>query len=657
MSVTNSSPGLYKYQHLPSFAQFILDGHLYQYSVQQLAYARQYDVPLLKFLSHYSDEELIEITITGITEILNYLAANNAAEFISISTERWLSNQLEIVGKYDITAEDLTLVPHVRGKSFKHYAFKFYNDPTQIEALLAEIDDFLMATTTTSANTYITIIKDQLHEQEEFRVKLSNALPGFIYVYDVHQEKQTFSNDKLGDLLGYSNEEVASISDNFYRSVIHPVDWEKAFTCRQSHSFVDGSICSFECRMRDTNGNYKWIRFYETSLRTETNGDIREIIGVAFDVTVEKETSEALATREDQLLEAQSIAQIGSFEWFIDGNKSTTNSPEIYKVFEMNELEKFEEFMQHVHRDDYKMVEDAINLSFQTGNYDCIFRYLRNCKEKVIWSRGLVTIEDGKPVKMIGTVQDITTIKRIEEELKQKTLELEKSNESLQKFAAITSHDLKEPLRKIGIFASKILKAEKDKLTEASHTSLQKIFQSIAHMQQMMEDILQFSFIDIHQEKTPTDLENVLSEVKEILSESIADKNAEITSDGLPIANVIAPQVSQLFQNLIANALKFSKPDEPPRITITHSFIVDKPAASTTRQFLEISIADNGIGFDDSDSEKIFGLFFRLHNKNQYEGSGLGLSICKKIVENHSGTITAKSTIGEGSKFIIQLPL
>jgi light-regulated signal transduction histidine kinase (bacteriophytochrome) len=253
-------------------------------------------------------------------------------------------------------------------------------------------------------------------------------------------------------------------------------------------------------------------------------------------------------------------------------------------------------------------------------------------------------------------VQDITTIKRIEEELRQKTIELEKSNESLQQFAAIASHDLKEPLRKISIFASNVLNAEKDKLTEVSYTSLSKIFESTRRMQRMIDDILQFSFMDANQQKRPTDLEEVLAEVKELLSEAISNKKAAIVSDGLPLAYVIAPEIRQLFQNLIANALKFSKEDEQPKITITHTIFVDKPAASAVNKRLEICITDNGIGFDDSDSEKIFGLFYRLHNKSKFEGSGLGLSICKKIVEKHSGTITAKSKIGKGSTFIIQLP-
>jgi signal transduction histidine kinase len=175
-------------------------------------------------------------------------------------------------------------------------------------------------------------------------------------------------------------------------------------------------------------------------------------------------------------------------------------------------------------------------------------------------------------------------------------------------------------------------------------------------MQRMIDDILQFSLIDGNQQKQETNLEELLSEVKELLSETILTKKAEILTDGLPGALVIAPQIRQLFQNLIANALKFSKVSDVPKITITHRFLTDTPTASTVTRKLEICIADNGIGFDDRDNEKIFGLFYRLHNKAQYEGTGLGLSICKKIVDKHSGTIRAESKVGEGSKFIVQLP-
>ncbi|WP_018611655.1 PAS domain-containing sensor histidine kinase [Segetibacter koreensis] len=652
----NPISGLYKYQHLPLLAKFILDSHIYDFAVEQLHYARQYNAPLLKFLNHLPDEHLLELSSTSLKELFTCLINNKGGDYIASATKKWLTNQLEMVGKHDISAEDITLVFHIRGKSLINYAFKFYDHEIQIQELLAEINDFLLASTTKSLDTYIDILKEQIHEEEEFRSKLSDALPGFIYCYDVKYKVQTFTNDKLKDILGFTSVEMKSRSDNFYQPITHPEDWEKTFDCRQKYSEGDGEICAFECRVKDTYGIYKWLRYYETILRMDPNDGVREIIGVAFDISVEKEIAEALAMRKEELLEAQSIAHIGSFEWHISGQNSTTNTPEIYKIFEMEKMEKFEEFVNHVHHDDIEKVQDAINLSFKTGHYDCVYRYWRNGKKKIIWSKGVVTIDEGKPVKMVGTVQDVTTIKRIEEELKQKTIELEKSNESLQQFAAVASHDLKEPLRKISVYGSKVLAAEKDKLTELSQTALSKIFDSTGRMQRMIDDILQFSFLDGNQLKQQTNLEELLSEVKELLSETILNKKAEIVTDGLPDALVIAPQIRQLFQNLIANALKFSKVDDVPRITITHTYYIDSPAASVVTTRLEICIADNGIGFDDRDSEKIFGLFYRLHNKAQFEGTGLGLSICKKIVDQHSGTIEAKSKIGEGSKFIIQLP-
>ncbi|MHA4846689.1 PAS domain-containing sensor histidine kinase [Flavitalea antarctica] len=654
--MSNHYPGVYKYKHLPILAHFILDEHIQTFAVEQLQLARQYNIPLLNFLRHLSDEAIIDIALTSLREILWYLVNNNAEEQISVSTERWLTNQLQVVGKYDIAAEDITLINHVRGKSLKSFAFKLYEDRLQLHELLDEIDDFILASTTVSANTYIAILKDQLRQQEEFRSKLSKAVPGFMYVRNVPNKMETFSNGKLAELLGYSTQELKRLSNNFYQAITNPDDWAKSEDCRTTFSDGTGSICSFESRVKDASGAYKWLRYYETILRKGPAGTIEEVVGVAFDVTGEKEISEALAIREAQLLEAQSIAYIGSFEWYIAGNKSTTNTPEIYRIFEMEQMEKFEQFIQHVHRDDVQKVQEAMRQSFQTGIYECVYRYLRNQKEKIIWSKGVVTMENGKPFKMVGTVQDITTIKRIEEELKRKTIQLEKSNENLQQFAAIASHDLKEPLRKISIYASRVLQLEKDKLAEMSYTALNKISDSTWRLQRMVDDILTFSFIDAEQQKTEADLEEILREVKDLLSEQIIAKKAEIISDGLPLARVIVSQMRQLFQNLLANALKFCREGEAPRITITHNYVVDKPTPSVINQNLEICIADNGIGFDDSNSEKIFHTFHRLHSKNEFEGTGLGLSVCRKIVDNHGGTIKAKSKLGEGATFVIQLP-
>jgi PAS domain S-box-containing protein len=651
-----SQHGIYKYQHLPLLARFILDGHINEFAVQQLHLSRQYDVPLLRLLSNYSDEQLLEISSESIKEILGYLANNQASEQIASSLQKWIANQMVVVDKYDIVAEDITLLSHVRSKSLKNFAARFYSDSNEaLLELLSEIDDFILASNTSSANTFITILKDRIHEEEEFRSKLSNALPAFLYVYDLNEGREIHSNNKLIDILGYSAQQVKEMSADFYKCIMHPEDWTRIDALRKN-SGTNGAVTSFEYRLKDIRDNNRWIRNYETNLRTADDGTRKEIIGVAFDVTGEKEITEALAKSETQLLEAQSLAHIGSFEWDITGQKSTTNTPEIYKIFELQEMEKFEKFMQYVHRDDVKKVEDELKQSFVTGNYECVYRYLRNDKEKIIWSKGVVTIDNGTPVKMVGTVQDVTTIKLIEAELKQKTIELEKSNESLQQFASVASHDLKEPLRKISIYGSKVLNVESANISEDSKAALSKILDSASRMQQMINDILQFSFIEESQQKQETNLEEVLAEVKELLSETIADKKATIISDGLPSAFVVASQIRQLFQNLISNSLKFSKANEPPVINITHSYLIDKPAAAAEKRQLQICVSDNGIGFDEEDHEKIFALFYRLHSRSKFEGSGLGLSICNKIVEKHGGKITAESQPGKGSTFKIILP-
>jgi signal transduction histidine kinase len=178
-------------------------------------------------------------------------------------------------------------------------------------------------------------------------------------------------------------------------------------------------------------------------------------------------------------------------------------------------------------------------------------------------------------------------------------------------------------------------------------------------MQQMITDILSYSSIE-GEEKEIINLQAVLDETLELLDQTIKEKGATITSDSLPAAFADAAQIRQLFQNLISNALKFAKPDVPPRITFSHTIKKGKeitiPGASTNLKYLQICIADNGIGFEEEYAEKIFGLFNRLHSKSAYEGSGLGLSIARRIVENHNGFIAAQSKKGEGATFIITLP-
>lgn len=262
--------------------------------------------------------------------------------------------------------------------------------------------------------------------------------------------------------------------------------------------------------------------------------------------------------------------------------------------------------------------------------------------------------EAGLPEQILGTAFDVS-------HEKETALELERSNEQLQEFAAIASHDLKEPLRKIGIYSNIIITSEWDSLSETTKVNLQKISEASTRMQKLIEGVLAYSAINAQVGKEKASLEELLQEAINNLEYTIRETGAVVTSDGLPAVQIIPLQMQQLFQNLVANVLKFSKKEVRPEVRITHRFIGGsaapfkhiKPAA----RYLQIEIADNGIGFGSESAEKIFGLFQRLHNRSDFEGSGIGLAICKRIVENHGGSISASSEVGEGATFVVTLPL
>jgi PAS domain S-box-containing protein len=261
----------------------------------------------------------------------------------------------------------------------------------------------------------------------------------------------------------------------------------------------------------------------------------------------------------------------------------------------------------------------------------------------------------------LAFIRDITEQKSNQAQLEQKTLELEHSNLQLQEFASIASHDLKEPLRKIAMNADIIVATEQQGLSERSQTSIQKIRIAAIRMQKLIDGILSYSSLGGESQKQRYSLEELLQAAILNLESRIKETNAVITSDGLPQAEVLPLQIQQLFQNLISNALKFSKDGTAPIIKVTHTIrsaaqVPDSPMQSVN-SFLQIQVSDNGIGFSADASEKIFGLFQRLHSKTAYEGSGLGLAICRKIAENHGGTITATSEHNQGATFNITLPI
>ncbi len=255
--------------------------------------------------------------------------------------------------------------------------------------------------------------------------------------------------------------------------------------------------------------------------------------------------------------------------------------------------------------------------------------------------------DDGKPASVFSIFQDITVRRSAELKLEAYTAELERSNKELQDFAYVASHDLQEPLRKIHAFGERLQQQYYTVLDEKGQNYIDRMQSAAERMQALIVDLLAFSRVRTHKQPfDQVDLSEIVANVLQDLEIGISEIGATIVVSDLPTLEADALQMRQLFQNLLGNALKFHRPDAPLLVTVDYRLLGN---------MCEITVADNGIGFEQQYVERIFNVFERLHGRNAYPGTGVGLAICRRIAERHGGDIRAASKPGEGTKFIINL--
>ncbi|HTR36886.1 MAG TPA: PAS domain S-box protein [Bryobacteraceae bacterium] len=260
----------------------------------------------------------------------------------------------------------------------------------------------------------------------------------------------------------------------------------------------------------------------------------------------------------------------------------------------------------------------------------------------------------GRPVGLRTFLLDITARKHAEQTLQEQAEKLARSNAELEQFAYIASHDLQEPLRKIQAFGDRLKKKYESALGPEGIDYLVRMQNAAARMQTLIQDLLSLSRVTSQAKPfTVVDLNEVVQTVVSDLEYRIERTGGRVDVSALPLIFGDRGQMAQLLQNLIGNALKFQKPGEPPVVKVSSEFLTQQNGGANVWQ---VVVEDNGIGFDEKYRERIFQIFQRLHGRSEYEGTGIGLAICRKIVDRHSGNITAYSTPGSGAKFVITLP-
>jgi PAS domain S-box-containing protein len=377
------------------------------------------------------------------------------------------------------------------------------------------------------------------------------------------------------------------------------------------------------------------------------------------DVSEHRRAFDRLVRSQELLARTQRVAQLGGWELDIDADRLQLTD-QVFELFGLARGEAhggFEILLDRVHPDDRSRLAEAKAATLRAeGPLDLEHRIvlrsgeLRWIHERAQLSRGL----DGSML-LSGTAQDISERKSIEDELRRTLDDVQDRNEELKNFAFVASHDLQEPLRKIRAFSDRLVSRAPAGLDEGAMDYLSRIGAAAGRMQRLIDDLLDYSRVTTRQRPfTAIPLGEIVSEAWSDLESRVEESCAQINIGELPVIEADRTQMQQLMQNLLGNALKFRAPGRIPRIRVW-----SEKAASPGpgRDLIQVFVADNGIGFDPRHAKRIFAPFQRLHGRDEYDGTGIGLAIVRRIVERHGGTVQSDGAPGAGAVFIVTLPL
>lgn len=499
--------------------------------------------------------------------------------------------------------------------------------------------------------------------------------------WNVETGAVAFSPRKL-EILGFRPDEIEPTVDAFI-DLIHPDDYDAAMTAMREHLRGRRSVYEIRYRLRKRDGGWKWLMDRGRVVARDADGRPLRVTGAVQDIYEIKQAEE----ERDRLFNLSSdLFAVSDFS----GRFRQVN-PAWSRALGWTTREIVDRpWIEMVHPDDQGAGDAALDrlrageavsgLELRHRHRDGGWRWLSwnaapQVAETLIYGVArdvteakareaelqryrshLEELVDQRTAELSEINQQLTREigerRRAEARLRQQTEALARSNADLEQFAYIASHDLQEPLRKVRAFGDRLQTKYGELLEARGRDYLERMRSAAERMQTMINELLTLSRVSTRGRAfTRTDLSALLEEVVSDLELRIERTGGRVVADPLPELAVDPAQIRQVFANLIGNALKFHRPAVPPEVRVTAEAEGDPPAA------WRIRVADNGIGFDESQLDRIFQPFQRLHGRGEYEGSGIGLAICRKIVDRHGGDLSARSVPGEGATFEIRLPV
>ncbi|MCE9539289.1 MAG: PAS domain S-box protein [Bacteroidetes bacterium] len=668
------------FYYLPDYAKFLLKNKQEELASTMLIISREEEIPLLKYVKILPERKIIELFRKNTKELLDSIVKMDSPNYINLNLKKWIGDQFAGINTTKIVAKDITCLTFIYRKTLRRFLADYTSEMAISMQIIDEADRFTSLLEEISFNRLFHFNEQNL---DNYYSKGKETFPKLEDRNQQLQEAHTngvaenFAWDFDGDssipslhLMNFFELNDNSKLETFLKNV-HPFDIEKIREAL-NNSLINSEL--YECYYRFQkiqNGKVIWSR----GVVTFQDGMPVKMKGSMMDVSQNYLLNQQLKESEKtfrQLIQNAPDAIIVNDE----NNNILLWNPKAEAIFgwtadEIIGKTLVETIIPLRYTGGYL---NGVNLIKATIHSDLLNKSIeitainKEGEEFFVAISIASSLWNGRQV-FISFIRNITKEKKVEKELErhrkqlsQKNKELQKMNTELSSFSYVASHDLKEPLRKIKTYSNLIIEKHNESLTDDGKEYIKRIIHSTGNMQRLIDDLLAFSQTSSGVKKLETlDLNVLLEEVENSLKDTIEENNVTITSTQLPTLRVIDFQFRQLLENLIGNAIKYRRIGIKPQINITSSLVSGKSyineGADANKNYHRFLFTDNGIGFEQEYATKIFEIFQRLHGKSEYSGTGIGLAICKKIMENHKGFITAQSKVGEGSVFNVFFPV